>query len=219
MTKTDEQQPTTTHVLMVVDMSGSMSNLAADVRGGFNEYVETLKADTGAEFRLTVTVFDTEFIPLAVDAGLADVPVLDRHNYQPRGMTALNDAIGKTLAEFDAKHGKVRKHERALMVIQTDGQENSSREFTTDQVKALIAEKDKSDRWGFVFLGSGPSAWTSGHSYGLGAQTIATTQTRAGTRSTYSGLATASVAYSAGASAGETFTALKETEGVADPNV
>jgi uncharacterized protein YegL len=218
MTKTDEQ-PTTTHVLMVVDMSGSMSNLAADVRGGFNEYVETLKADTGAEFRLTVTVFDTEFIPLAVDAALADVPLLDRHNYQPRGMTALNDAIGKTLAEFDAKHGKVKKHERVLMVIQTDGQENSSGEFTTDQVKDLIAEKDKSDRWGFVFLGAGPSAWASGHAYGLGAQTIATTQTGSGTRSRYSGLATASVAYSGGASAGETFTVLKETEGVADPNV
>lgn len=211
-----ETKPTTTHVLMIVDMSGSMSGLANDVRGGFNEYVSTLKADTEQTYRLTVTLFDTEFIPLAVDAALDDVPQLDAGNYSPRGMTALNDAIGKTLAEFDIKHGKVRKHERVLVVIQTDGQENSSREFSTDQVKALIAEKDKSGRWGFIFLGAGPSAWTSGHAYGLGHSTIATTQTSDGTRSTYSGLATASASYSRGASVGETFSVLEATEGVAD---
>jgi uncharacterized protein YegL len=217
MPSTEEQKQPVTHVLMVVDMSGSMQTLAQDVRGGFNEYVTTLKADTEREYRLTVTLFDTEFIPLAVDAALSDVPELNGVNYHPRGMTALNDAIGKTLAEFDAKHGKVKKHERVLVVIQTDSQENSSQEFTTDQVKALIAEKDKSDRWGFIFLGAGPSAWSVGGSYGLGHSTIATSQTSAGTRSTYSGLATASAGYSRGASLGETFTVLAETAGVADP--
>lgn len=217
MTKTDEK-PSTTHVLMIVDMSGSMQGLANDVRGGFNGYVTTLKADAEMTYRLTVTLFDTEFIPLAVDAALADVPELTRENYYPRGMTALNDAIGKTLAEFDAKHGKVKKTERVLVVIQTDGQENSSREFTTDAVKALIAEKDKSDRWAFIFLGAGPEAFESGHAYGLGASTIATNQTGAGTRSTYSGLGAASVAYSGGASAAATFSVLEDTEGVVDPN-
>lgn len=217
MPKTDEK-PTTTHVLMVVDMSGSMQPLAHDVRGGFNEHVKTLTADAEMNYRLTVCLFDTEFIPLAVDAALAAVPVLDASNYTPRGMTALNDAIGKTLTEFDAKHGKVKKSERVLVVIQTDGQENSSREFTTDQVKALIAEKDKSDRWAFIFLGAGPSAWSAGDSYGLRGSTIATTQTGDGTRSTYSGLAMASASYSRGASAGETFSVLEATDGVADPN-
>jgi uncharacterized protein YegL len=212
------EKPTTTHVLMVIDMSGSMNSLAEDVRGGFNEYLETLKADTAGDYRLTVTLFDYEFIPLAVDAPLADVPELTVDNYRPRGSTALNDAIGRALAAFDLAHGKVKKHERVLVVINTDGHENASTEFTTDQVKALIAEKDKSDRWGFIFLGAGPAAWSQGNAYGLGGSTIATTQTRAGTRSTYSGIAMASVAYSGGASAGETFTVLEQTEGVVDPS-
>lgn len=210
----DEKKTPVTHVLMVVDMSGSMMNLAPDVRGGFNEYLNKLKADDQMTYRLTVTAFDTEFIPLAVDAELADVPELTRDNYYPRGMTALNDAIGKTLAEFDAKHGKVRKHERALMVIQTDGHENSSDEFTTDQVKALIAEKDKSDRWGFIFLGAGPDAWQAGGNYGLGHATLRSAATSAGTRSTYSGLATASGVFSRGASVGETVAVLGEEDGV-----
>src|SRR4051812_46903169 len=106
MTKTDEQ-PTTTHALMVIDMSGSMSALAQDVRGGFNEYLAALRADSGSDYRLTVTLFDHEFIPLAVDAPLADVPELTTENYRPRGNTALNDAIGRALAAFDLAHGKV----------------------------------------------------------------------------------------------------------------
>lgn len=206
----DEKKTPVTHVLMIVDMSGSMGPLANDVRGGFNEYLRSLKADPDMEYRLTVTAFDTEFIPLAVGERLADVPELTTSNYMPRGMTALNDAIGKTLAEFDAKHGKVRKHERALCVIQTDGYENSSREFTTDQVKALIAEKDKSDRWGFIFLGAGPDAWQAGGSYGLGHSTLRSAATSRGTASTYSGLATASGIFSRGASIGETVAVIGE---------
>lgn len=209
----DEKTPVT-HVLMVVDMSGSMGNLAEDVRGGFNSYKATLAEDADREYRLTVTLFDTEFIPLAVDVPLADVPELTAANYMPRGGTALNDAIGRTLAEFDLKHGKVRKHERALVVINTDGHENSSKEFSTDQIKSLIAEKDKSDRWGFVFLGAGPTAWQAGGNYGLGHVTLRSAATSAGTRSTYSGLATASGVFSRGASIGETVAVLGDADGI-----
>jgi uncharacterized protein YegL len=218
-TKTDEKPAvTTTHVLLVIDMSGSMMNLAADVRGGFNAYKAQLAADSAGDYRLTVTVFDTEFVSLAVDTPLADTPDLTPSNYVPRGGTALNDAIGRTLAEFDLKHGNVKKHERVLVVINTDGHENSSREFTTDQIRALISEKDKSDRWAFIFLGAGPAAFAAGGSYGLGHSTIATNQTGAGTRSTYSGLAVASAGYSRGASVGETVSVLEGTDGLVDPD-
>lgn len=214
-----EIKPTTTHVLMVVDMSGSMSALAADVRGGFNEYVASLRADTEMDYRLTVTLFDTEFIPFEVDTPVGDVTEMTEKNYRPRGGTALNDAIGNTINTFDAKHGKVKKHERVLMVIQTDGYENSSREFQHHQVKALIAAKEQTGRWGFIFLGAGPDAWQQGNSYGLGSSTLRTAHTSAGTSATYSGLATASGTYSRGGTVAETFTVLAETEGVADPDV
>jgi len=217
MTNPDEKQPVT-HVLMVIDMSGSMQALAEDVRGGFNSYKAKLGEDADREYRLTVTLFDTEFIPVAVDTPLAEVPDLTVSNYVPRGGTALNDAIGQTLAEFDLKHGKVRKHERALVVINTDGFENSSREYSTARIRELIAEKDKSDRWGFVYLGAGPNAWAAGNAYGLGATSMATSQTSHGTRSTYDAVAVASASYSRGASIGETFSVLAETDGVADPD-
>jgi hypothetical protein len=212
------KQSKTTHVLMVVDMSGSMTSLAADVRGGFNEYVRGLRAD-GADYRLTATVFDTEFISLAVDAALDAVPELDGENYQPRGMTALLDAVGKTIVEFEAKHGEVTEAERVLVVISTDGQENSSNEFDRDRIKAMIAEREKTGRWGFIYLGAGADAWSGGNAIGLGATSVATNQTAAGTRSTYSGLLAASSAYSKGASIGETFSAVADADGVADESV
>lgn len=212
------EKPTTTHVLMVVDMSGSMGALAEDVRGGFNEYVAKLRTDD-AEYRLTVTLFDTEFIPLAVDAPLDKVPALTHANYSPRGMTALMDAVGKTIGEFDAKHGKVRKSERVLMVIQTDGFENSSREYTSERVKALVAEKEATGRWGFIYLGAGPDAWAAGNAMGMGATSMATDQSSHGTRSRYAAAATASGVYASGASVGETFAVIAEADGVADPDV
>lgn len=207
-----------THVLAIIDMSGSMSPLAEDVRGGFNQYLADLGKDD-TDYRMTVTVFDTEFESLAVDLPLDQVPQLDASNYRPRGMTALNDAIGKTIAEFEAKHGKVRKHERVLVVINTDGAENSSREYSTSQVKALIAERDKSDRWGFLFLGAGPEAFNTGDGYGLRGQTIATAQSGVGTRSTYSGLTEASRGFSRGATSAETVHTVAATPGVVDPDV
>ena len=208
---------TTTHALMCIDMSGSMGHLADDVRGGFNTYLHDLARD-GGDYRLTVTLFDTEFISLAVDQTLADTPRLDHTNYRPRGGTALNDAIGKTINDFEAAHGHLGDDEKVLMVIQTDGQENSSREFRIFDVRALIAAKE-SEGWAFVFLGAGPDAFAQGASYGLGASTIATTQTGAGTRSTYSALSTASGLYSRGASRGATVASVAGAEGVADPNV
>jgi hypothetical protein len=200
---------------MVIDMSGSMGDLADDVRGGFNAYLDQL-AGHGEEFRLTVTLFDTEFIPLAVDAPLTEVPRLDEHNYNPRGMTALYDAIGKTLAEFQTKHGTVLDNERAMLVIQTDGHENSSVEFSKHRIRKLIDDREATGRWMSMYMGAGPSAWDEGAGLGMGRFSMATTQDAGGTRSRYSGLATASNAYAAGADPIEVFTMAVSEPGVVD---
>lgn len=214
----EEPKRAVTHVLVVVDMSGSMGPLAPDVRGGFNQFVESLRDDDQRDYRLTVTLFDTEFISLAVDAPLAEVPELTGANYRPRGMTALNDAIGKTIAEFDAKHGDLGDGEHVLMVVHTDGEENSSREFHTGLVKRMIADREGSGRWGFVFLGDGPDAWHAGRAYGMGHTTVTTRHSGEGTRSTYEGLAAATKGYSRGASTAETVALLESTPGVVDPD-
>jgi hypothetical protein len=203
----------TTHVLLITDMSGSMGNLAEDVRGGFNTYLDSLAAD-GGRYRLTVTLFDTEFIPLCTAAKLADTPRLNRDNYWPRGMTALLDAVGKTVAEFESGT-KLGEGDRVLVVVQTDGQENSSREFTGVQIAELIKTREATGRWAFIYLGAGADAWGQGEK--LGMRSVNTAATAGGTQSSYVGLASASKSYSRGASASETVSALA-AEAAADPS-
>jgi hypothetical protein len=101
---------------------------------------------------------------------LSDVKKLDTNSYVPGGNTALNDAIGITVRKVDADKPQVDK---VITVIMTDGEENSSREWTNDAVKALIEQKEKEGVWTFVFLGAAPDAWDQGRSYGIPAANVA----------------------------------------------
>lgn len=191
-----------THVIVIVDKSGSMSPLAQDVRGGFNQFVEDL-FDKDGRFRLTVTLFDTDFIPLAVNRKLRDVPKLTEANYQPSGFTALLDAVGKTIHEFD-RETELAADERVMVVVQTDGQENSSREYSRDAIFRLIKDREATRRWEFLFLGAGPDIWEQAGSLGFArGNTVSTQPTGANTRSTYGGVAAAAAAYASGASGPE----------------
>lgn len=193
----------TTHVLMIVDMSGSMAPLAEDVRGGFNTYLDDLAKD-GGTYRLTVTLFDDRFESLCVAAKLADVPRLTEANYKPRAMTALLDAVGKTVAEFDSRVPVLADGDKVLVVVQTDGHENASREFSREQIAALIKAKEATGRWSFMYLGAGADAWSQAGGMGFAANTtLRSAHTSGATRSTYTGLTQASIAYSAGATGAE----------------
>lgn len=198
-----------THVLLVVDMSGSMSMLAEDVRGGFNEFVASLRRD-GGRYRVTATLFDTAFELLCVAAKLRDVPVMTADNYRPRGGTALRDAVGKTLAEFEAT--KLGDDERVMVVVQTDGKENSSKEFSAETIAQMIADREKTGRWMFNYLGAGPDAWDQGHSLGF-SNNVHTEKSAGATRSAYSGIAVAAAGYSRGASVADTYEVLNEAAG------
>jgi len=191
----------TTHVLMVVDMSGSMQPLAEDVRGGFNAYVDGLRADTDQRYRLTAAVFDDVYELLYTGMKLANVPALDEANYRPRGMTALLDAVGKTIVEFERRVPNLADGDRVLLVVQTDGQENSSTEFRREQIADMIREREAGGRWSCLFLGAGPDAWAQAGGMGFAAgHTIRTTASTQGTQSSYSGLTVATRDFSRGAS-------------------
>lgn len=193
----------TTHVLLIVDMSGSMGRLASDVRGGFNTYVDELRADTEKKYRLSVTLFDTAFVPLCTAAKLRDVPALTERNYRPRGMTALLDAVGKTIAEFESAT-TLDDEDRVLVVVQTDGHENSSREFRPSDIAELIKQREAGGRWSFVFLGAGPDTWQQAAGMGFrGESTVSLDSTSGATQGSYSGLAGATRSYSRGGSAAE----------------
>jgi len=151
-------------VNFVLDRSGSMQSCINDTIGGFNSYINTLKADKKNEYAFSLTLFDTSYETRYVSVDLKDVQELNLKTYTPNGWTALYDAIGKTVAAVDDL-GK--KYDKVLTVILTDGEENSSREFTLSAIKSLIKSKEDLGNWTFVFLGADISAYQVGDQMGI----------------------------------------------------
>ena len=157
-------------VNVILDKSGSMASKLKDVIEGFNAYLDGLAQEDKVEYLFSLTLFDTQVAYREVAIPLSQVHKLDKKSYQPGGNTALNDAIGITVRKVDADRPQVDK---IVTVIMTDGEENSSREWTHDAVKALIDDKEKDGNWTFVFLGAAPNAWDQGRAYGIRSANVA----------------------------------------------
>lgn len=157
-----------THIIFVVDRSGSMAGIATDMIGGYNEFIKKQKKQKGACF-VSFYQFDDIYESVFVRVRLKDVKDLDSKTYSPRNMTALYDAIGKTISEYNTYLSSLNdkdKPERILFVTITDGMNNASREYTLDKVREMITTQTKNS-WDFVFLGSNIDAWSAGQSLGV----------------------------------------------------
>jgi hypothetical protein len=172
------------YISYILDETGSMDIVREETISGFNEYKNTLKRTLKEKVNFFLTKFNAQTITL-VHSGvsLAEVSDLDLKTYTPNYGTPLYDAIGKTILEVEKLATK--KKDKILIVIQTDGQENSSKEFSRDQIKKMIEDR-KSKKWEFVFLGADLDAATLGQSVGV-AKTVSYKGTA--TRSMYSNLA------------------------------
>jgi Mg-chelatase subunit ChlD len=148
---------------VVLDRSGSMASIKEATIEGFNGFLAEQAKLPGARFSLTQ--FDTEGIDhLYINSPVEKVKPLNGETYVPRGGTPLYDAVGRSIAEVESASpaGKV------VFVIITDGEENSSREFSRDDVFNRIAEKRKAG-WEFVFMGANVDAYATGAAMGIAA--------------------------------------------------
>lgn len=153
-------------VSFILDETGSMQVVKGQTISGFNEYVRTLQAEESAgDIRFTLTTFNSARVNVVHDGvALADVRLLTEDSYCPANLTPLYDAIGRTIRALEQK--VICPGAKALVVIQTDGQENCSKEFTRAGIFSLIDEKKKAG-WTFAFLGADQDAWLTGEALGL----------------------------------------------------
>lgn len=166
--------PNLTSITVILDRSGSMELIDKDTAGGFNAFVEEQKKAAG-EATMTLIRFDNQYQADYVDKPIKDVPKL--HSVEPRGMTAMYDAIGKGIHELGEKLAKLPEEKRpgrVVFVIITDGQENASREFNLAQIKGLVERQTKQYNWQFTFLGAGQDAVLTGTSMAISAGNSAT---------------------------------------------
>jgi hypothetical protein len=177
-----------------------MGSIGDDAIGGFNQFLSEQQKVAG-KANMTVVQFDHEYEMLYNGVDIQTVKPYTRATYQPRGMTALNDAVGKTVSDVYARIKSFPESERTnkvLVMILTDGYENASREYTTDAVKKLVEER-KTDGWEFVFVCAGLDKFAAasiGTGYGINAaQTAVFDHTPDGMRAMYCTLSNCSNQY------------------------
>lgn len=163
-------------ISFIQDRSGSMSSVWEETLNGFKAYVTDMQADQQKDNELgylfSLTAFDTQIeMPyLGVPITTVDIDILKK--YGPRGSTALYDAVGKTIQAID--DDKSITFDKAIVVIVTDGQENSSREWSKTALHAAIDERIKRGNWTFTYLGTQPETWDDANSLGVGVGASAT---------------------------------------------
>ncbi|RLG95321.1 hypothetical protein DRO27_03845 [Candidatus Bathyarchaeota archaeon] len=162
-----------TVVGMVLDRSGSMLTMWDEAVGAYNGQIEEFRnqLSTDDEILMVGTVFDT-----VVDVVLKGVPVQDAEDLpkhvQPRGLTALYDAIGFTINEM--QDTKVENDDKAyLLVVITDGLDNASKIVTQKKLASMLKELEDSGEWTVVFIGSDREALADAAALGFGANTHA----------------------------------------------
>lgn len=138
-----------TEIIVVLDRSGSMETIRKETMAGFNRFV-TEQKQTEAAGCLTLVQFDNCYEVNYERLDLQEVPLLDEKTYQPRGSTALLDAIGRTAKDYRRKLKKSEENLEDLQVvfvIITDGHENASIHYNRQMVFKLIRKAE--EKWGW----------------------------------------------------------------------
>lgn len=150
-------------LFIILDKSGSMASVEQATVSGLNEYLGDLRKEKN-KYEVSLTLFDHHVKTLFTGKNLKEVADLTREDYSPSGMTALYDAVGEvvTLAKKS-----VKKADKALVCIMTDGGENSSQEFDQAKITKLIQDLEKSGNWTFTFLGANQDSWAAAQKMGF----------------------------------------------------
>ena len=157
-----------TELIFILDRSGSMGGLESDTIGGFNATISDQKKIDG-ETRVTTILFDNFFEVLHDRINLQDIVPLTDKDYFVRGGTALYDAVALGIRKIANVQKQTRKQGRAdkvIMVITTDGYENSSRETNAAMLHQMIDDCKKED-WEFLFLGADIDAQAAAGNIGI----------------------------------------------------
>lgn len=157
-----------TEVVFILDKSGSMDNLTSDTIGGFNSLLKKQKEEKG-ECLVSTVLFNDKSYVLTDRKPIKKVKEMNEDDYCASGCTALVDALGDAIKHIKRVHKYIREEDRpehTMFIITTDGLENASHKYSSDDVKKMV-EAQKEAGWEFVFLGANIDAVETAKSYGI----------------------------------------------------
>jgi uncharacterized protein YegL len=161
---------------MILDRSGSMESVKSDTIGGFNSFLSEQQKVEG-EASISLMQFDDQYEVVYTDKDVKSADKLTQETFRPRGMTALYDAIGRTINSVGQRLSDTDENERpdkVVFVILTDGFENASKEFSAVKINQMISHQKEKYGWDFIFIGANQDAITSARAIGISADAALT---------------------------------------------
>ena len=158
-----------TEMVFILDKSGSMAGLESDTIGGFNSMIERQKKEDG-EALVSTVLFSGESKVIHDRVDLQKIEPMTDKQYYVGGCTALIDAIGGAIHHIGNVHKYAREEDRpehTIFIITTDGMENASHRYTSDQVKAMVNRQKEKYGWEFLFLGANIDAVETASRFGI----------------------------------------------------
>lgn len=192
-----------TELVFILDKSGSMGGLERDTIGGYNANL-TANREVEGECKVTTVLFDTAYTLLHDRVDIKKVKDITEKEYAVGGGTALLDALGRTINSIGrALDGldEDKRPEKVLFVIVTDGEENSSKEFSAEQVREMVTHQREVYSWEFIFLGANIDAVQTATQYGFAANMAQNYHAdHQGSQVLYASVAKAATSFRSGAS-------------------
>lgn len=156
------------HVSLILDKSGSMSDVREKTISGVNEYFQTLKNDANTDYTVDLVLFDDSSKQVYRNRPLSEVKALSNEDYVPNHGTALYDAACDTLLAREA--GEATKW---IVVIMTDGEENSSKKYSEQQFADYVKLLKGTGWVQFVFLGANQDSFAKAQKWNFNHSSIA----------------------------------------------
>ncbi len=212
-------KPNYTHIAVLLDRSGSMQSVQTDTIGGYNQFLAEQKLVPG-DATVTLAQFNDKYEVTYADVPLTSVADLTQETYSPNGWTSLNDALAKLITDLGTKLATKPEYERpskVVVVIMTDGHENTSKEFGgaygLKKVNDMLTHQKIKYNWEFVFMGANIDAFSTAQSYGISSHaSINYASTGIGTSNAFKSMSRGMTASRITASLGRTLGSFFENE-------
>lgn len=201
-------------IWLLVDASGSMNSIRADVIGSINAFIEEQKNAGGtALFNLVRFNSEAPYEIICTDEPMSNVKTIADADYVPRGNTPLFDAVGHSITNLRDRVNKMAdKPDGVIFVVQSDGEENCSQKYKIADIQKMIADETVNG-WEFVFMSAGPEAFKESQNMGFAAaSSVQYNHNAVATRSTMGSISKKIIDYRTGASTDISYSAAEKDE-------
>lgn len=157
------------HLILILDRSGSMSSIKDKMNEGIASFLKEQSEQPG-ECTISIFHFNEKTDNVFSFKDIKDKSIFDRVFIEPAGMTALNDAVGQVFKSEGTKLAAMNELERpskVMVTIVTDGFENSSREYSSKDIRDMIEHQRTKYSWLIDFMGCNEDAMVNVDVYNL----------------------------------------------------